>query len=156
MFSGVVQHLIERIHQQNCEHVLVLMSEIMPHRLRLMPQIDACASLLFSLLICICIKWLMTMRHSLGSNENRFPNASASCRWVQIACPRLSIDWGTSYDRPLLNPYEACIIFVHLFNLFHAVLKIRIHSYHHQYHHFISNAAICCSVLVRVVGGGAQ
>lgn len=27
--------------------------------------------------------------------------------WVQIACPRLSIDWGSNFDRPLLSPYEA-------------------------------------------------
>ena len=27
--------------------------------------------------------------------------------WVQVACPRLSIDWGTAFDKPLLNPYEA-------------------------------------------------
>lgn len=26
--------------------------------------------------------------------------------WVQIACPRLSIDWGASFTAPLLNPYE--------------------------------------------------
>jgi 2-(3-amino-3-carboxypropyl)histidine synthase len=26
--------------------------------------------------------------------------------WVQIACPRLSIDWGASFETPLLNPYE--------------------------------------------------
>ena len=26
--------------------------------------------------------------------------------WVQIACPRLSIDWGSSFYLPLLNPYE--------------------------------------------------
>lgn len=26
--------------------------------------------------------------------------------WVQIACPRLSIDWGTAFQRPLLTPYE--------------------------------------------------
>lgn len=30
--------------------------------------------------------------------------------WVQIACPRLSIDWGNGYGkRPLLNPYEAFV-----------------------------------------------
>lgn len=30
--------------------------------------------------------------------------------WVQIACPRLSIDWGSGYGRrPLLNPYEAFV-----------------------------------------------
>ncbi|KAF5904356.1 diphthamide biosynthesis protein 1, partial [Clarias magur] len=27
--------------------------------------------------------------------------------WVQIACPRLSIDWGTAFSKPLLSPYEA-------------------------------------------------
>lgn len=29
--------------------------------------------------------------------------------WVQIACPRLSIDWGYAFSRPLLTPYEALI-----------------------------------------------
>lgn len=27
-------------------------------------------------------------------------------RWVQIACPRLSIDWGEAFGKPLLTPYE--------------------------------------------------
>lgn len=27
--------------------------------------------------------------------------------WIQIACPRLSIDWGYAFDKPLLTPYEA-------------------------------------------------
>jgi 2-(3-amino-3-carboxypropyl)histidine synthase len=26
--------------------------------------------------------------------------------WVQIACPRLSIDWGQAFGAPLLSPYE--------------------------------------------------
>ncbi len=29
--------------------------------------------------------------------------------WVQIACPRLSIDWGTAFKRPLLTPYEVAV-----------------------------------------------
>ena len=29
--------------------------------------------------------------------------------WVQVACPRLSIDWGYAFPRPLLSPYEALI-----------------------------------------------
>lgn len=29
--------------------------------------------------------------------------------WVQVACPRLSIDWGAAFDKPLLTPYEACV-----------------------------------------------
>lgn len=31
--------------------------------------------------------------------------------WVQIACPRLSIDWGYSFNVPLLNTYEADVAF---------------------------------------------
>jgi len=27
--------------------------------------------------------------------------------FVQIACPRLSIDWGEEFERPVLTPYEA-------------------------------------------------
>lgn len=27
--------------------------------------------------------------------------------WIQIACPRLSIDWGHECAKPLLNSYEA-------------------------------------------------
>ena len=29
--------------------------------------------------------------------------------WIQIACPRLSIDWGSAFHRPLLTPYEAAV-----------------------------------------------
>jgi len=29
--------------------------------------------------------------------------------WIQLACPRLSIDWGYSFSKPLLNSYEASI-----------------------------------------------
>lgn len=30
--------------------------------------------------------------------------------FVQIACPRLSIDWGSAFDKPLLNPYELSVV----------------------------------------------
>ncbi|KAJ8557899.1 hypothetical protein K7X08_004665 [Anisodus acutangulus] len=30
--------------------------------------------------------------------------------WIQIACPRLSIDWGDAFKRPLLTPFEAEIV----------------------------------------------
>lgn len=35
-----------------------------------------------------------------------FPSIGA---WVQIACPRLSIDWGMAFPRPLLTPYENAV-----------------------------------------------
>ena len=31
--------------------------------------------------------------------------------FIQTSCPRLSIDWGYAFDRPLLSPYEATIAF---------------------------------------------
>lgn len=30
--------------------------------------------------------------------------------FVQIACPRLSIDWGTAFSKPLLTPYETSVV----------------------------------------------
>lgn len=27
--------------------------------------------------------------------------------WIQIGCPRLSIDWGEAFKKPLLTPFEA-------------------------------------------------
>lgn len=34
--------------------------------------------------------------------------ADVEC-WVQVACPRLSIDWGYAFPRPLLTPHEALV-----------------------------------------------
>lgn len=36
-----------------------------------------------------------------------FPDVDA---WVQVACPRLSVDWGTEFSKPLLTPYELCAL----------------------------------------------
>jgi 2-(3-amino-3-carboxypropyl)histidine synthase len=30
--------------------------------------------------------------------------------WIQIACPRLSIDWGDEFTKPTLNPYEVRLL----------------------------------------------
>lgn len=30
--------------------------------------------------------------------------------FVQIACPRLSIDWGEAFGKPLLTPYELSVV----------------------------------------------
>jgi 2-(3-amino-3-carboxypropyl)histidine synthase len=44
-----------------------------------------------------------------------FPGKLARFRdvdaWVQVACPRLSIDWGYAFPEPLLSPYEAMVCF---------------------------------------------
>ncbi|KAK1444618.1 radical SAM 3-amino-3-carboxypropyl radical forming protein [Babesia gibsoni] len=31
--------------------------------------------------------------------------------YIQVGCPRLSIDWGTGFGKPILNPYEAYVTF---------------------------------------------
>lgn len=31
--------------------------------------------------------------------------------WIQVACPRLSLDWGEAFEKPLLTPYEAHVSF---------------------------------------------
>merc|ERR1712146_815545 len=31
--------------------------------------------------------------------------------WVQVACPRLSLDWGDAFKSPMLTPYEAHVAF---------------------------------------------
>lgn len=30
--------------------------------------------------------------------------------FVQVACPRLSIDWGSAFNKPLLTPYELSVV----------------------------------------------
>jgi len=30
--------------------------------------------------------------------------------FIQVACPRLSIDWGYAFNKPLLTPYEAMVM----------------------------------------------
>lgn len=34
--------------------------------------------------------------------------------WIQVACPRLSIDWSGGFDKPMLTPYEAEVRFIHV------------------------------------------
>lgn len=50
---------------------------------------------------CKFVKVLMP--EVLPGNLNEFESVDV---WVQVACPRLSIDWGSAYEKPLLNPYE--------------------------------------------------
>ena len=45
--------------------------------------------------------------------------------WVQIACPRLSIDWGDEFEKPTLNPYEVgslCVLYGYI-SLFNELLR---------------------------------
>ncbi|EPQ02741.1 Diphthamide biosynthesis protein 1 [Myotis brandtii] len=66
----ILEHLESRLQALGLPFVRLLLSEIFPSKLSLLPQVDV---------------------------------------WVQVACPRLSIDWGTAFPKPLLTPYEAAV-----------------------------------------------
>ncbi|KAG9331963.1 hypothetical protein JZ751_016320 [Albula glossodonta] len=66
----ILEHLESKLHSLGKTFTRVLLSEIFPSKLELLPEVDA---------------------------------------WVQIACPRLSIDWGLAFSKPLLSPYEAAV-----------------------------------------------
>ncbi|CAE7725781.1 Dph1 [Symbiodinium pilosum] len=69
---GVLEEIERLLDQRGVAHFTILLSEISPERLALMPKVQA---------------------------------------WVQVACPRLSMDWGSSYEKPLLTPYEAHVAY---------------------------------------------
>uniref|UniRef100_A0A2R8P5W8 2-(3-amino-3-carboxypropyl)histidine synthase subunit 1 n=2 Tax=Callithrix jacchus TaxID=9483 RepID=A0A2R8P5W8_CALJA len=66
----ILEHLESQLRALGLSFVRLLLSEIFPSKLRLLPKVDV---------------------------------------WVQVACPRLSIDWGTAFPKPLLTPYEAAV-----------------------------------------------
>eukprot|EP00002_Diphylleia_rotans_P032801 TRINITY_DN6918_c0_g1_i1.p1 TRINITY_DN6918_c0_g1~~TRINITY_DN6918_c0_g1_i1.p1 ORF type:complete len:431 (-),score=109.41 TRINITY_DN6918_c0_g1_i1:82-1374(-) len=65
---NLLKRIQDRLAKAGKTFMVVLLSEIFPHKLALFPDIDA---------------------------------------WIQIACPRLSIDWGEGFSKPLLTTYEA-------------------------------------------------
>eukprot|EP00930_Biecheleria_cincta_P082547 TRINITY_DN72260_c0_g1_i1.p1 TRINITY_DN72260_c0_g1~~TRINITY_DN72260_c0_g1_i1.p1 ORF type:complete len:499 (+),score=81.92 TRINITY_DN72260_c0_g1_i1:26-1498(+) len=69
---GVLEEVERLLEKRGIAHLTILLSEISPERLALMPDVDA---------------------------------------WVQVACPRLSMDWGNSYSVPMLSSYEAHVAF---------------------------------------------
>ncbi|XP_064439575.1 2-(3-amino-3-carboxypropyl)histidine synthase subunit 1 isoform X6 [Mirounga angustirostris] len=66
----ILEHLESRLQALGLPFMRLLLSEIFPSKLSLLPEVDV---------------------------------------WVQVACPRLSIDWGTAFPKPLLTPYEAVV-----------------------------------------------
>ncbi|XP_023342495.1 2-(3-amino-3-carboxypropyl)histidine synthase subunit 1 [Eurytemora carolleeae] len=67
---NILYHLKAKCEKAGKEVVTILLSEIFPQKLSLMPEVGA---------------------------------------WIQIACPRLSIDWGLAFKSPILSPYEAAV-----------------------------------------------
>ncbi|CEM26969.1 unnamed protein product [Vitrella brassicaformis CCMP3155] len=72
---GILEQLQRLLESKELPYFVLLMSEVLPDRLRHMHQhVDA---------------------------------------FIQVACPRLSVDWGQFYSQPLLTPYEAFVAFGH-------------------------------------------
>jgi 2-(3-amino-3-carboxypropyl)histidine synthase len=42
-------------------------------------------------------------------NPTKISMISSVDAWVQVACPRLSIDWGYAFTKPVLTPYEITV-----------------------------------------------
>lgn len=42
-------------------------------------------------------------------SPERLARLSGVEAWVQVACPRLSIDWGEGFSIPTLTPFEAMV-----------------------------------------------
>jgi 2-(3-amino-3-carboxypropyl)histidine synthase len=64
---AILQRVRSLLTRHKKKSFIMLLSEISPQKLSLMPQVDA---------------------------------------WIQIACPRLSVDWGHHFPVPILSPYE--------------------------------------------------
>ena len=64
---AILQRVKQMLTKHNKKSIVMLLSEISPQKLALLPQLDV---------------------------------------WVQIACPRLSVDWGHHFAVPVLSPYE--------------------------------------------------
>ena len=64
---AIVSGIRKKLRKHGKRSFVILLSEVFPKKLNLMPQADA---------------------------------------WVQVACPRLSVDWGHFFDKPLLSTYE--------------------------------------------------
>jgi 2-(3-amino-3-carboxypropyl)histidine synthase len=88
----VLQRLESLLKQTKKEYIVVLLSEIFPLKLSQFKDIDAYDASSIPFL------------HTHSRKQHTPPEWS---RWVQVACPRLSIDWGTAFHVPLLSPYEA-------------------------------------------------
>ncbi|KAK8230142.1 diphthamide biosynthesis protein 1 [Phyllosticta paracitricarpa] len=73
----------------------ILLSEIFPGKLQLMSASEE-------------QKKKQQQADSSSSSDGSCEDGGVEA-WVQIACPRLSIDWGYAFPRPLLSPYEALV-----------------------------------------------
>lgn len=112
---AVLTTLTEMVENAGKEYVVVLLSEIFPNKLEMFDDVDAWIQ------VRERFSWMQleTCRHAIRGPSRKtgftstytfnVPSLRPLHRPTQIACPRLSIDWGTAFKRPLLTPYEAAV-----------------------------------------------
>mmetsp|Transcript_2359 Transcript_2359/g.4334 ORF Transcript_2359/g.4334 Transcript_2359/m.4334 type:complete len:655 (-) Transcript_2359:1101-3065(-) len=76
---AILSRIRSLLHSRGIRSVIVLLSEIFPKKLEMMSS------------------------STISSNP---ANGGGVRAWVQIACPRLSIDWGHHFCVPVLSPFE--------------------------------------------------
>jgi hypothetical protein len=116
-----VQDLEARLRQAGKRFTVVLLSEIFPGKLALFRDIDAyahvgtrvlCMYVYMCHTVCMCMCTCAEAANAVTFSCLCLTLSLCVCmygRWVQTACPRLSIDWGYAFDRPLLTPYELAV-----------------------------------------------
>lgn len=87
----VLSHIESLLRKRGTPYIVLLLSEIFPSKLQQFGDVEA---------------YVFCPLSRILRQANTFVNS-----WVQIACPRLSIDWGSAFSCPLLNPYEAEVAF---------------------------------------------
>jgi 2-(3-amino-3-carboxypropyl)histidine synthase len=89
--TSILQRLKTMLIKKKKLPINFLMSELFPQKLKLITQVEV------SLLLLSCFLGFMNLLLQV---------------WIQIACPRLSIDWGLEYDK------VECFIICRIFLLF--------------------------------------
>ena len=77
---AILSRIRSLLHARGIRTIIILLSEIFPKKLEMMSNTTTATT----------------------TDGGR----GGVCAWVQIACPRLSIDWGHYFCVPVLSPYE--------------------------------------------------
>ena len=93
--TGLVARLRRAMAARGVEAVTVLLSEVTPDKLRALSGGGGGRG-----------RASKQQPGDAAAAQSAGPGVAA---WVQVACPRLSIDWGAGFSQPTLTPYEALV-----------------------------------------------
>merc|ERR1712216_817629 len=88
---GIVSRIEERLIALKKNYFLILMSEIFPERIK---QLSGDVNI-----------------NDKNTNNNNITNIHDKVdAWIQVACPRLSVDWGLGFHKPVLSSFEGITV----------------------------------------------